>query len=58
MMMTGSSINITTINALNTTSSVSQTWHTDREKQGYNVGNIKIPAYIVNAHYFKYLKFL
>lgn len=45
------SINITTINALNTTSSVSQTWHTDREKQGYNVGNIKIPAYIVNAHY-------
>lgn len=45
------SVNITTINPINTPTTISQTWHSDREKQGYNVGNIKIPAYVVNAHY-------
>lgn len=45
------SINITTINPINTSTTISQTWHSDREKQGYDVGNIKIPAYVINAHY-------
>lgn len=45
------SVNITTINPINTSTTLSQTWHSDREKQGYDVGNLKIPAYVVNAHY-------
>lgn len=45
------SVNITTINPINTATTISQTWHSDREKQGYDVGSIKIPAYVINAHY-------
>lgn len=45
------SVNITAVNAINTATTITQTWHSDREKQGYSVGNIKIPSYITNAHY-------
>lgn len=45
------SVNITTINPINTATTLSQTWNSDREKQGYDVGNMKIPAYVINAHY-------
>lgn len=45
------SVNITAINPINTATTISQTWHSNRENQGYDVGQIKIPVYSINAHY-------
>ncbi len=47
---------ILAINPINTTTTISQTWHSNRENQGYSVGQIKIPVYLVNAH-FEYSKY-
>lgn len=45
------SVTIVSVAPINTATTISQTWSSDREKQGYEVGQIKIPAYNINAHF-------
>lgn len=45
------SATIVAVSPINTATTLSQTWSSDREKQGYDVGQIKIPAYTINAHF-------